>query len=155
MRRHLLLFYLAQAAFAASIAATGIERQGGQQAAAEFLFEVAVGGMFLKGLLCLGAEPANELLHLAAVLTLAGGIDQLVEAIDKGAVAPIRRSVASSKTAFPPQWAHGYSSLITKRRSDCERKTVAEEAEWTEAQPIPQRTVQTQPVGLGNPPYLT
>ena len=101
MRRHLPLFYLAQAAFAASIAATGIEGQGCQQATAEFLFEVAVGGAFLQDLLCLGAELVNKLLHLAAVLTLAGGIDQLVEAIDKGAVTPIRQSVACSKTSFP------------------------------------------------------
>jgi hypothetical protein len=55
----------------------------------------------LKGLLCLGTELVDKLLHLVAVLTLAGGIDQLVEAIDKGAVTPIRQSVARSKTSFP------------------------------------------------------
>jgi len=71
--------------------------------AAEFLPEINSGGALLKDFVGLGAELVDEILHLPAVLTPAGGIDQLVYAIEKRPVAPVRRSVAGSKTAFPAQ----------------------------------------------------
>jgi hypothetical protein len=43
--------------------------------AAEIVFEVSVDPAFLKGLLCIGTDLVDELLHLPAVLTLVGGID--------------------------------------------------------------------------------
>jgi hypothetical protein len=101
--RDLLRFQVAQTTCAASRAAKGAEREGGQQAAPEFLLEIAVGGAFSKRLFCLGSEPVDQLIYLAATLALAGSIDQLVQAFDECAVAPVRRDVAGTESVFPTE----------------------------------------------------
>jgi hypothetical protein len=103
---------VAQAALAAGGATVGGEWEGRAQSGAEFGVEVAVSGVVLKNLFGLGAEPGDEILHLAAVLALPGGVDQAVEAIHECSVASVDLGVGGLITAFPAQRAHVVGSMV-------------------------------------------
>ena len=86
---------------AASGVAVGAEREVSNQLATEFGAEVTVGGVIVKEVFDLGADSADEFLHLLAVFKLPGSVDQTVEAVDKLSVSSIGLSVSSLVTAFP------------------------------------------------------
>jgi hypothetical protein len=68
---------------------------------AELGAQVDVGGLILQDLFGLGAESGDEVFHLSAVLTLSGGIDQTVDAIDERPPAPVGLRVTGLVTPFP------------------------------------------------------
>jgi len=97
----LFLGQVAQAALSARGAAVRAEWEGIRQAATEVRAEVALGRVLPERIFGLGTESGDEFLHLPAVLTLAGGLDQAVDAVDKGPVASVDLGIAYLIAALP------------------------------------------------------